>query len=83
MLQIISRKLTSGSIKLILGLILALSLVSIDGGSGKTLEDFFKGFDFFIHFYKMPYNDVFIATLIAFGLDDLLKQKVNFRGERA
>ena len=82
MFQIISRKLTSGSIKIILGLILTLSLVSINGHSGQTLKDFFSSFDFFIHFYKMPYNDILIALLIAFGLDDFLKYRVIHNGRR-
>ena len=82
MFQIISRKLNSGSIKLILALILTLSIVSINGNSGKILKDFFSGFEFFIHFYKMPYNDILIAILIAFGLDDLLKYRVIHNGRR-
>ncbi|RLA77255.1 MAG: hypothetical protein DRG78_17725 [Epsilonproteobacteria bacterium] len=75
MFQIIAGKLNSGSVKVLLGIILIISIMSIGGNAGKLLEGFFTKIDFFVHFYKMPYNDIAIAVLMAFGFDDLLKHR--------
>ena len=75
MLQIIAGKMNAGTVKLLLGILLIIANMSIDGESGKTLKEFFGSLEFFTEFYKMPYNDVVIVILVALGVDDLLKHR--------